>query len=56
MVVPSIPKPVRYVALFPELADMEAVGVPESTLMNANLDEDVEVPPRSRSRIVASFG
>ena len=40
----------------PLLAEMEAVGIPESTLMNANLDDEVLVPPRRRSRVVASLG
>ena len=49
LVVPSTPAPVRYVALSPELAEMEAVGVPLLTFMKANLEEEVDTPPRVRS-------
>ena len=51
MVVPRFPPPVRNVALFPELAEMVAVGVPELILMAANLAEAVELAPIKRSRV-----
>jgi len=51
-VVPKIPRPESVVAIFPELAEIEAVGVPELTFMNANLAEAVEIPPSSRSTVV----
>ena len=50
-VVPKTPVPVRVVALFPELAEIVAVGVPESTLRTANLAEVVAWPPIRRSRV-----
>ena len=40
--------------MFPELAEIEAVGVPvqrEPALMNANLAESVDVPPSARSAV-----
>ena len=37
--------------MFPELALIDAVGVPELTLMNANLAEEVEPEPKSRSTL-----
>ena len=51
LVVPRLPVPVKNVLFAPLPAEMEAVGVPELTFMNANLDEEVEFPPRSRSRV-----
>ena len=52
LVVPRTPFPVREVALFPLLAEIVAVGVPELTLVNANLAEVVALDPRSRSWVV----
>ena len=52
LVVPRTPLPFNVVALAPLLAEMEAVGVPEFTLMNANLALLVPVAPRSRSSVV----
>ena len=52
LVVPNTPRPERVVAIFPELPEIEAVGVPELTLMNANLEEAVDTPPRRRSVVV----
>ena len=54
--VPSTPRPVRVVAIFPDAPDIEAVGVPLLTFMNANLLEAVDTPPRRRSSVDASFG
>ena len=56
LVVARLPRPVRKVLLFPELAEIDAVGVPESTPVNANLAVEVALLPRRRSRVVASFG
>jgi hypothetical protein len=56
LVVPKIPVPVSVVALFPELADMVAVGVPPATLITANFELAVDTPPRRRSKTVASLG
>ncbi len=56
MVVPRFPVPVRNVELLPEFADMDAVGVPELTFMNANLDDWVDTPPRRRSTVDANVG
>ena len=42
--------------MFPEEADIEAVGVPLLTFMNANLEDAVEVPPMRRSSVEASLG
>ena len=50
------PAPVKYVALLEAFALIEAVGVPELTLMNANLEEEVAVDPKRRSRVEANFG
>jgi len=50
------PAPVKYVALLEAFALIEAVGVPELTLMNANLEEEVAVDPKSRSRVEARLG
>lgn len=52
LVVANVPLPVMYRALFPEFAEMDAVGVPESTLMNANLADVVAIPPIRRSCVV----
>jgi len=49
LVVPSIPVPVKKVLLLPEPAEMEAVGTPVLTLVNANFAEAVEVLPISKS-------
>src|SRR5882724_1819340 len=51
LVVPKIPVPVKTVALLPELAEMEAVGVPPALLRKPNLAEAVEMPPTRRSRV-----
>ena len=48
-VVPRTPDPVRYAALLPLFADIDAVGVPLFTLVNANFADCVVVPPRRRS-------
>jgi len=51
-VVPSTPRPVRYVALSPEFAEILAVGVPrevDPTLMKANFDDSVEIAPSVKS-------
>ena len=55
-VVPNTPRPVKVVALLPEFAEIDAVGVPEFTLRTANLAEAVEVPPIKRSRVEANLG
>ena len=52
LVVARFPFPVMYVALFPLLAEMEATGVPELTLIKANLELDVDVPPNATSSVV----
>ena len=51
MVVPSIPPPVRKAALFPEFADIEAVGIVLAPvlLIKANLALLVAVPPSKKS-------
>ncbi len=49
-VVPSTPVAAMVVAPAAP-ADTEAVGVPESTLRNANLAEAVEVPPTNMSSV-----
>ncbi len=51
LVVPRLPAPVRKVALLPELADIEAVGVPPATLRKPNLALVVAVAPRRRSSV-----
>ena len=51
LVVCKIPVPVRYVELFPLFALMDAVGVPLFTLITANLEELVAVPPIRRSTV-----
>jgi len=50
-VVANIPFPESVVALAPLFADIDAVGVPPETLMKANLEEEVAVEPRRRSRV-----
>ncbi len=52
MVVPKTPAPERNVALLPELAEIEAVGVPELTFKTANLAELVACPPTKKSRVL----
>jgi len=54
LVVPRLPAPVRNVALL-RPPEIEAVGVPELTLVKANLADAVEIPPINRST-VAFFG
>ena len=56
LVVPRLPAPVRKVLLLAVPADMDAVGVPELTFMNAKSADAVEVPPKSRSKVDASLG
>jgi hypothetical protein len=51
LVVPRFPRPVKKVALLPELAEILAVGVPPATLVKANLAEEVPVPPKRISRV-----
>ena len=34
LVVPRLPNPVRKVALFPEFADIDAVGVPDPVMLS----------------------
>jgi hypothetical protein len=49
LVVESVPSPAMYVAILPELAEMEAVGVPVLTFRNANLADEVDIPPSKKS-------
>ena len=56
LVVPNTPAPVRKAALLPELADTEAVGVPEFMFKTANLAEDEAWEPSKKSRVDVSFG
>ena len=56
LVVCRLPRPVKYVAIFPEAPEIEAVGVPELTPVNANFEEAVDTPPKRRSRVEACFG
>ena len=51
LVVWRLPNPVRYVAIFPEFAEILAVGVPLLTFMKANLAAAVETPPIPRSKV-----
>lgn len=52
-VVPRTPVPVSVVALFPELAEILAVGVPEPIMLRtANLAEVVAVAPSKRSSVI----
>src|SRR3989344_1404221 len=54
LVVPRLPSPVRNVALFPEFAEIDAVGVPREVdppSMNANLAVAVAVEPSIRSTV-----
>ena len=48
-VVPSVPVPERYVALFPLFAEIEAVGVPAETFTKANCALVVAVEPSNKS-------
>ena len=50
-VVERTPPPVRYVALFPEEAEILAVGVPVNTLITANLALEVLCPPIEKSTV-----
>jgi hypothetical protein len=50
-VVWSVPSPVKYVAILPDEADREAVGVPPDTLSIANLEDDEDVPPTAKSKV-----
>ncbi len=50
--VPSIPRPDKVVALLPELAEIEAVGVPELMLRSATFAEAVAFEPTSRSSVL----
>jgi hypothetical protein len=51
LVVPRVPSPVKYVAILPDEADREAVGVPPDTLSIANLEDDEDVPPTAKSKV-----
>ncbi len=51
LLVARIPLPESDVALLPELAEIEAVGVPPATFSKANLAELEDVPPSSRSSV-----
>src|SRR3989344_3504374 len=51
LVVPNTPRPVRVVALLPELAEILAVGVPLLTFRKANLEEAVEELPIKTSSV-----
>ncbi|MND01688.1 hypothetical protein D3C83_207800 [compost metagenome] len=51
MVVPRFPAPVRNVLLFPEPAEIDAVGIPELTLRTANEAELVDWPPIAKSTV-----
>jgi hypothetical protein len=51
LVVASVPSPERYVLLPVVLAEIEAVGTPELTLMKANLAELVALLPINRSTV-----
>jgi hypothetical protein len=51
LVAPRLPRPVKKVALFPEFAEIDAVGVPELTFRTANLAAAVDVPPMRRSTV-----
>ncbi len=53
-VVPMLPNPSIVKALLPELAEMEAVGVPLPTFLNAKIAEAVLVDPKSRSLVSAA--
>ncbi len=56
LVVERLPLPVRNVALLPWFADIDAVGVPEPTLINAILALAVDSHPSIKSCIDATFG
>jgi hypothetical protein len=49
LVVPRFPVPVKYVALSPLFAEMDAVGVPVPTLTKPNLADALELPPSKKS-------
>jgi hypothetical protein len=51
-VVPNVPVPVKYVALFPLFAEILAVGVFPALFKKANLALLVEVPPRRTSYVL----
>lgn len=55
-VVAKLPKPVKYVAMFPEFPEIVAVGVPEFTFTTANFEELVDTPPKRKSKVEESFG
>jgi hypothetical protein len=52
LVVPNTPIPERVVAIFPLFAEIDAVGVPLLTLMNANFEDTVAFDPRRRSCVI----
>jgi hypothetical protein len=53
LVVAKFPSPVKKTALFPELAEIEAVGVPVPIMLRtANLAEAVLVAPSKRSSVI----
>src|SRR5437879_5815859 len=47
----NVPSPVRYTALFPEFAEILAVGVPLLTFRKANFAEVVACAPRRKSTV-----
>jgi hypothetical protein len=52
LVVPKVPLPVKKAAVLAVEPAIVAVGVPPATLVNANLAEAVEVPPRRTSTVL----
>src|SRR5437667_3221276 len=52
LVVPKTPAPLRYAALFPLLAEMDATGVPPALLRKANLADSDDVPPIKTSTVL----
>src|SRR3989344_6040794 len=51
LVVARFPVPVRYAALLPEFAEIEAVGVPVFIFKTPNFAEVEAVPPTRRSTV-----
>ena len=51
LVVPIVPSPVKYKALLPEFAEIDAVGVPAAMFSTANLAEEVACPPTKKSTV-----
>src|SRR6266513_2888601 len=52
LVVPIFPSPSTERAFAPELAEIEATGVPPALLRNPNLALEVDVPPSRRSSVM----